>query len=373
MLSFSPLMLIDAGLRGTLLALLLLLSIILLRDRPDLVVVKAGVALCLGLCVQVFSSTPAFEEVVPAVWQVPLIAISVANGVLFWVFVQALFDDDFRFRPIHGVSWCVVMALTLFNCLVVAGSASIFAPAMMGVQRGIPLLFAILAAWAAARSWRTDLVEQRRRLRAFIVVTGVAYTLIFMIARLGGQHGRLTATSALADVLMLLGIIAVITYKILMLGNLELFPALHKPPAPDTSVTDIDIMQVTRVSEKNLETDAADTHHLNALQTLMQAEHLYRSENLSLASLAARMQLPEYRLRRLINQALGYRNFNSYINAFRLAEARTALTDPARRELPVLTIALSSGFQSIGPFNRAFKAATGLTPTEFRKQNMAES
>ena len=36
--------------------------------------------------------------------------------------------------------------------------------------------------------------------------------------------------------------------------------------------------------------------------------------------------------------------------------------------VPVLTIALDTGFQSIGPFNRAFKAHTGLTPTEYRKQ-----
>ena len=41
--------------------------------------------------------------------------------------------------------------------------------------------------------------------------------------------------------------------------------------------------------------------------------------------------------------------------------------------LPVLSIALESGFQSIGPFNRAFKAATGLTPTEFRREQLAES
>jgi AraC-like DNA-binding protein len=36
--------------------------------------------------------------------------------------------------------------------------------------------------------------------------------------------------------------------------------------------------------------------------------------------------------------------------------------------VPVLTIALDAGFQSIGPFNRAFKTETGLTPTEYRKQ-----
>ena len=38
----------------------------------------------------------------------------------------------------------------------------------------------------------------------------------------------------------------------------------------------------------------------------------------------------------------------------------------------MLTIAMDAGFQSIGPFNRAFKAATNLTPTEFRRLAMGE-
>jgi len=49
------------------------------------------------------------------------------------------------------------------------------------------------------------------------------------------------------------------------------------------------------------------------------------------------------------------------------------LADPARRDRPVLTVALEAGFQSIGPFNRAFKAATGLTPTEYRREKLADS
>ena len=39
---------------------------------------------------------------------------------------------------------------------------------------------------------------------------------------------------------------------------------------------------------------------------------------------------------------------------------------PTQAGVPILTIALDFGFQSLGPFNRAFKADTGLTPTEFR-------
>jgi AraC-like DNA-binding protein len=80
----------------------------------------------------------------------------------------------------------------------------------------------------------------------------------------------------------------------------------------------------------------------------------------------------EYRLRRLINQRLGHRNFNAYVNGLRLDQARAVLADPAQRQLPVLTIALDAGFGSIGPFNRAFKAATRLTPTEYRRMRLDE-
>ena len=72
-------------------------------------------------------------------------------------------------------------------------------------------------------------------------------------------------------------------------------------------------------------------------------------------------------MRRLINSELGYRNFSSFLNSHRIAEAQAALADPAQAEVPVITIAMDAGFQSLGPFNRAFKAVTGVTPTEYRR------
>ena len=67
---------------------------------------------------------------------------------------------------------------------------------------------------------------------------------------------------------------------------------------------------------------------------------------------------------------MGYRNFNAYIARWRLSEAREALSDPAQAEVPISTIAIDSGFQSLAPFNRAFKAETGMTPTEFRLKSL---
>lgn len=94
----------------------------------------------------------------------------------------------------------------------------------------------------------------------------------------------------------------------------------------------------------------------------------WRDSGLPIGTLPDRVQLPEYKLRRLINQHLGFRNFTAFLNDYRLPAAAAVLADPAQRRLPVLTIALDHGFGSIGPFNRAFRERYGLTPTEYRRQ-----
>jgi AraC-like DNA-binding protein len=103
---------------------------------------------------------------------------------------------------------------------------------------------------------------------------------------------------------------------------------------------------------------------------LMEDGKGYREDALSIASLSQSLGVQEYRLRRLINRQLGYRNFSAFINGYRLAEAGNALGDRGQADVPILTIALDTGFGSIGPFNRAFKAYTGLTPTEYRRAHL---
>jgi AraC-like DNA-binding protein len=262
-----------------------------------------------------------------------------------------------------------------------ANSASVLAPVTMGVQGAVPLVFSILAALAAARNWRADLVEERRRLRVFIVVTGIVYTLASLAARLASPRGQLSGLTATLDVAGLLVIVLAVAVRMLRMTSSSIFPS----PLPGTGLGDrpnelatpgatsalnlsfTDEVQPPAAPVAPAPPDPAEERLAQALHHAMLVERAYREEEMSLNSLAARLDVPEYRLRRLINQRLGYRNFNAYINGFRLDAVRAALVDPARRDLPVLTLALVACFQSIGPFNRAFKAATGLTPTEFRK------
>jgi AraC-like DNA-binding protein len=110
-----------------------------------------------------------------------------------------------------------------------------------------------------------------------------------------------------------------------------------------------------------------DRAALARLTALMEGERLYREPGLSLRQLADRAGLPEYRLRRLIHEGLGFRNFNAFLHAHRVKDACARLDDPGQRRTPILTIALDAGYQSLNTFNRGFRETMGITPSAYRR------
>lgn len=354
--------LIDAGLRGALIALLLLLAVVLAphgRHPRHATLVLVALALLVSLAVQALSASPWAEYELSCAAQAPGIGISLAISVLFWLFAHAVFDDDFRLRAWHGLLWAGAVLLGSTVCL----WRQHWALPGFAVMRALPVVFSLLALVAVARPWRADLVERRRRWRAVVVAGGALYAVVMVGLRLGSDDGRLGSAAALSDVLMMLGLVAWVASRLLV-PRTEAFweaprPAVVVAPAP--------------ADQPASAADPQDDALARALAHHMGQERGYAQEGLSLAGLAARLGAPEYRLRRVINQRLGHRNFNAFVNGLRLVEAKRRLADPAERQLPVLSIALDVGFASIGPFNRAFKAETGLTPTEFRQQTLAES
>ncbi len=102
-------------------------------------------------------------------------------------------------------------------------------------------------------------------------------------------------------------------------------------------------------------------------QAVAQATSLIRErfgEALSLAELARKVGLSREGLSRLFHGSLGI-TFSSYLNEIRLEEARRLLAGTSQA---VADIAHCCGFQTLSQFNRRFKAATGLSPSQFRKQ-----
>ena len=329
-----------------------------------------------GLAVQSFATVPAVEQGWPITWQAPLVGVSVGNSVLFWSFARALFDDDFSFGAGVPALWAGVVAAGAGFCLSMAAFGPWAAPtvALQWVLRWVPAVFALLVVAAASAHWRVDLVERRRRLRAFIVAAGSLYALAMVAARLASPTGVLSADAARLDVGALLLITLVAAVAVLRVADVDLFPAGAplQPPRPTPSGTPLGA--VAAMATPALEPpDALDQRIAVALEQMMTRERAFRVDDLTLGLLALKLAVPEYRLRRFINLRLGHRNFNAYVNGLRRAEARAALADPARQGASVLEIALEAGFASIGPFNRAFKATSGVTPSEFRRRALADS
>jgi AraC-like DNA-binding protein len=339
---------LDIALRSASVALLLVLAASLARDFKRTAGGRLAVAFALGSAAHAASCGIGLASI--SAWHAPLIALSTGNVVVFWLFTRALFDDAFKLRWWHGLIWAVVAAFSFVNCLFIAPVAttrvSIIAINML------VLGFIALAVIQTVRSWSADLVEQRRRLRSFITVAAALYGGINAVLQIVVSGGEMADIADLVNSAMLAGVVAAIAVAMIHVDAADLFPA---PVAA--------VLAVSPASDSG----AADQKLVDALLRLMADERIYRRENLTIGMLATRLSVPEYRLRRLINQRLGYRNFKVFLNNHRIEEAKAALADPAQAEVPVITIAMDAGFQSLGPFNRAFKAMTGVTPTEYRR------
>ena len=313
----------------------------------------------LGLLLTVSGLSYLFLPALPpeandAALRVPPHLFGMAAPGLFWLFASRWFDDDFEVRRWH---WLVIAVL------VVAGAVSAYQGIpgnwprpVLAVFWPIPSLVVTgLGLRAALRGRDNDLVEDRRRVRLALGLTIGAMITVIVAGELIVDSWPPPPGMRLVNSIPLLVMTLAIAVSVFGWRDAAL---LESPlqPAPTVAAPEAD-----------------DSALLARLKAEMTRERLYRQDGLTITAVAARLGVPEYRLRRAINQGLGARNFNAYLNGFRLIEAQDALADASQREVPILTIALDAGFGSLAPFNRAFRDANACTPTEFRARASARA
>lgn len=345
---------IDIALRGATVALLLVLAASLFRGFGTVLAGRLAAAFALGSAAHAVTASIGATSQVAAV-HAPVIALSTGNVVVFWLFTRALFDETFRLRWWHALIWGAVAVFSFVNCMWLAPASGV-RPSIIAINL-LALGFIVLAVAQTITSWSADLVERRRRVRVFIVSAAALYGGLNAMLQISLSGGGRTDIANTANSAVLAAVVAAISIAMMRVDGADLFPA-----APEIQADASDVAVVE---------SSADQKLVEALMRLMGDERIYRHDNITIGTLATKLAIPEYRLRRLINQRLGYRNFNVFLNEHRIAEAKAALADPSQAEVPVITIAMDAGFQSLGPFNRAFKATTGVTPTEYRRLKAA--
>lgn len=347
---------LDLGLRGAVVGLFLVVCAVLLRSTVARPAAILGAALGVAGAAYAISTAPFFPKWSFG-WNSPFILLAMGSPVIFWLWARAVFSANFVLRAWHGAAWAAMAALGLVSY----NGWSSWPALATASGRGLALAsigFALLAMAQIPASWRKAVSSGRGRLLIALTIGIGVHIVLSASAALAGVPIQSTSLAAACA----LGASAVISIWMMVFET--------EPIMADARVCTSEAAPAARPF-KPADPTASERAALHRLRHLMATERSYRQEGLTIGVLAARLGLPEYRLRTLINSGLGYRNFNAFLNRYRLDEAKAALADPGQLDVPVLTVALDAGFQSLAPFNRAFKADTGLTPSEFRRRAMA--
>jgi AraC-like DNA-binding protein len=338
--------------RGGTLALLALWSWLLWRDSRGQLAARCAMAMNLGIASYLIVTIVWETESTPLGLVFSLLAGS--TPALFWLFAKTWFSDQTRLLRRD----LIIVALWTLNVLAMQlmfriDPERINYPSIL-FRIGM-FAFGFVGLWHAWRGREGDLIESRRRLRFWLIVTVGLYVLAIGIAEPmvydGGAPRAILSLIAGSIVFTTLGLCGAMFVS----RRGDLFgPEPGRDTARAEPAAQIDDPIVQR------------------LLAYMDHERPHRDEGLTIAALAARLGEQEYRLRRTINSALGHRNFAQFLNSYRLAEVKVALADPAQREVPILTMAIDAGFGSLGPFNRAFKESEGMTPSEYRIKALAD-
>lgn len=271
------------------------------------------------------------------------------SGASFWFWLFAIGQGKESFKP-GWKHWLLLPSKILLTIAWGSPYRPLFLPIPIEqdfVWRAflpavLTMGFVLAAIWASASHMEDELVENRLILRRMTVFWGAGTIVVAMGLILLFRGPVLSEIGGWIASILAVGICVHIHFW------------LHKSNFAATESTtrnfveDPDLKQIAR-----------------NIQVFMLKDDYYCTEGLTISQLASNMKEKEYKVRRAINGILGYRNFNVFLNQYRVVAAKNRLINEP--DLPVIRLAMDLGYRSLAVFNKAFKETTGRTPTDFRR------
>lgn len=302
----------------------------------------------------------------PAFLSFLLLRLAILIPGILWLLAYYLFSDEAR---VSLFTWSLLIGYfvlsTTGSSLALMGVLEIEPPsAAYTVFSLVPqlcmLCFALHALFLAVRGYYSDLIELRRTVRVAFVGS-MAILVIIVLGNGLGEYFQSMASSNDAVVEELVPQVIIAAYILILLLALHFYTF--------TLRADIRVLLDTAVPEKPGEQRVTETLSrsekalIDRLVRAMAEEKLYVQHGFTIAQLSAHLNVSEHKLRGAINRHLGYKNFNQFLNSYRLAEAASRLV---HSDAPITTIAIEVGFSSLSVFNTAFRGRFGVTPTGYR-------
>ncbi len=308
---------------------------------------------CLAL--SIFSSTAArYTDESLGLTYYALVAMGAGGCAWFWLLSRTLFRTKPDLHPgvlawLAAVIVIEAMAELLFHVRTAGFMAEVVrvfgnAASVICIASIVFVCHEVLHGYGKIRS----ATERRFRL---IFLTG--FTLMVAIAVLWvlGADANTLAAQWQAALLTSCAVMGLVGSRVAVQYRLK---ALQKQSAPSSAAQRTTTNESARLTQKILRGINDDA--------------LLTTPNLKVSLFADQIGEQEYKVTRCITNHLQYRNFNHFLNSHRIDRAKHLLHDPHSHHRTIAAIAFDCGFNSLGPFNRAFKQHTGMTPREFRRQ-----
>jgi len=308
-----------------------------------------------------------------------LIPLGIAIAPLIYFYVKAITTSNFTFKKKNFIHFIPAITLILYRFSIYFYDS--LQPGFNDTQNGIlklsvdepivlPLLvFVSFAQMLLYLAFTFQLFyNYRKRIKAYFSNTYklelnwilsflIAFTALFLYSSLQDIIGSLIIELNYEQRWWLNIFMAIVVLFVGIKGYFTDTTKLNKlsfsfSPNPES------IPQVKKEEEK------VSAEDIEKLKSHMEIEKPYLNPDLNLSDLSDELQINRAELSKIINSGF-QKNFNDFINEYRVNTFKEKLNLGEHKQLSLLGIAYDCGFNSKATFNRVFKKITQISPTEF--------
>ncbi|CAL2057806.1 AraC family transcriptional regulator [Tenacibaculum sp. 190524A05c] len=307
-----------------------------------------------------------------------LIPIALALGPLIYFYVKSITQSNFKFKRRDILHFALAICLVLFRVFIyiydslqpgfndkqngvlkIAFDENIVQPVLVFLDFSVMLLY-LAFTFQLFYNYRTKIKEyfsntyklELNWVLSFLIV----FTSLFLYSSIQTVINVAFIELSYTQQWWLNLFMAIITIYIGVRGY---FTDTGKLNNLSFSFTPNEIKTVQKEPNQNISED-----EVQLISEFMKTEKPYLNSELNLSDLASELEMHRNELSQIINKGF-QKNFNDFINEFRVNAFKKELENGAHKQLSLLGIAMDCGFNSKATFNRVFKKITNTSPTEF--------
>lgn len=348
-------MMLEAYIRFPVIGLLIVFAALALRDGWKAPATRYSALLCLSAATLLLGTVPIDLRLPQPVFGI-IRFLNIADIAFAWWAGLAMFQDDFNLGKLEwGGFGATVLPVFISRVHEVTPISGLNERVLDSFMLCASIMVMLHLIYVAITGRKDDMIESRRTFRLYFIAVLIFAVLVIVI----GERLFIQSYPENFSIFRAIVILPVIVLGYFWLGKVHPEVVAFEP--------------VSKLAPKQAEIDPRDRLLSEQLTQLIHGEKFYTEPGLTIRMLAEKLGAPEHRLRVLINQGLGYRNFSAYLNSHRIRAVQAAMAEPENSRMPILTMAMDVGFNSLAPFNRAFRSETAMTPTAYRKALLSNS